>query len=195
MQGNDTLTHVRFQIWEQFALAYKLIAGGFTRTVAGDTEFIDQHDTRPEANVRCFTLQMALPLSRLIEKLKAANLYDRTLIALYTGDGSRSPAANSTGTDDTAKATVLLCGGGVKGGYYGDITVGGKDGDGQIYQIHMPDPTTGLPVPVGATKGNVGRIPGSVVWRTVAKAMRIPDSLIGQFPLVPDAKPMTFMLR
>jgi Protein of unknown function (DUF1501) len=195
VQDSDTLTHVRFQIWEQFALAYKLIAGGFTRTVAGDCEFIDHHDTRPQSNVRCQTLQMALPLSRLIEKLKAANLYDRTLIALYTCDGSRAPAANSQGSDDMSKMTIVLAGGAIKGGYYGDIRVGGKDGDGQSYLIHMPDPVTGMPVPVGSSKGSVGRIPGSVMWRTVAKAMRVSDTLAGQFPVVADAKPMDFLLR
>lgn len=194
-QDADTLTHVRFQIWEQFALAYKLIAGGFTRTVAGDCEFIDHHDTRPQSNVRCQTLQMAPSLARLIEKLKAANLYDRTVIALYTCDGSRAPAANSQGSDDMAKMTIILAGGGIKGGYYGDITVGGKVADGQSYEIHMPDPITGLPVPMGSTKGSIGRIPGSVMWRTVAKAMGIPDTLIGTFPLVADAKPMDFLLR
>jgi hypothetical protein len=194
-QDADTLTHVRFQIWEQFALAYKLIAGGFTRTVAGDCEFIDHHDSRPESNVRCQTLQMAPSLSRLIEKLKAANIYDRTVIALYTCDGSRAPAANSQGSDDMSKMSIVLCGGRIKGGYYGDITAGAKDGDGQAYEIHMPDPVTGLPVPTGSTKGSVGRVPGTVMWRTVAKAMGIPDTLCNQFPAVARAKAMDFLFR
>src|SRR5258708_33494314 len=81
VQDADTLTHVRFQIWEQFALAYKLIAGGFTRTVAGDCEFIDHHDSRPQANVRCQTLQMAPSPERLIMQLNEAYTYDIKVIS------------------------------------------------------------------------------------------------------------------
>jgi hypothetical protein len=195
MQDNDTLTHVKFQIWEQFALAYKLIAGGFTRTVAGDCEFIDHHETRPRANVKVQTLQVALPLARLIEQLKAVGLYDRTLIAIYTCDGSRAPAANSNGDDEMSKMSIILAGGLIRGGYYGDIRVGGPDGDGHQYAIHMPDLSTGLPVPTGSMRKNEGRIPGSVMWKTVAKAMRAPASMIGQFPGMAEAQTLDFLLN
>lgn len=48
---------------------------------------------RTESVLRTQAQQVARPLARLITDLKAAGLYDRTVIAVYTLDGSRRPAA------------------------------------------------------------------------------------------------------
>jgi hypothetical protein len=179
------------QIWEQVAWAFKLVSNDLVRTVAIEFDYIDNHDNRPEANVRTMGKQISLPLARLIAKLKEAGIYDRTVIAVYTADGGRAPAANSSG--DEGKNTFILAGGMVRGGYYGDVSVAGADGDGHIYAYHMPDLTSGVAVAQGATDNN-GRVPGSAVWRTVAKALQIPDSYL-QFPDVKDAQHLPFMLR
>jgi hypothetical protein len=59
----------------------------------------------------------------------------------------------------------------------------------------MPDLSTGLPVPTGSMRKNEGRIPGSVMWKTVAKAMRAPASMIGQFPGMAEAQTLDFLLN
>ncbi|HSI02933.1 MAG TPA: DUF1501 domain-containing protein, partial [Myxococcota bacterium] len=179
------------QIWEQVAWAFKLVSNDLCRTVAIEFDYVDMHDTRPEAQVRIQAKQIALPLARLITKLKEAGIYDRTVIAVYTVDGSRAPAANSVG--DEGKNTIILAGGMVRGGYYGDISVAGNDGDGHVYAYHMPDLTSGARVATGVTT-NAGRVPGSAVWRTVTRALKIPDSYL-QFPDVKDAQPLPFLLR
>ena len=89
--------------------------------------------------------QLALPLARLIESLKKANLFDRTLIAVYTLDGSRSPAAGSAGNE--GKNSVMLAGGMIKGGYFGDVVVTGPDGDGHKYGYQSPNLVTGAKGP------------------------------------------------
>ncbi|MBC7794503.1 MAG: DUF1501 domain-containing protein [Clostridia bacterium] len=179
------------EIWEQVAWAFKLVSNDLVRTVALEFDYVDTHDQRPENQVRVQAKQIALPLARLITKLKEAGLYDRTVIAVYTVDGSRSPAANSSG--DEGKNTVILAGGMIRGGYFGDISVAGDDGDGHIYRYHMPDLSSGQAVTEGRTD-NSGRVSGAAVWRTVTKALGIPDSY-AQFSDVNDAKPLPFMLR
>jgi hypothetical protein len=179
------------QIWHQFGLAFKLLSNDMVRSVALEFDYIDQHDTRPESLMRTEAKQAAIPLARIIEKLKAANLYERTLIALYTTDGSRSPAANSSGNE--GKNTVILAGGMVRGGYYGDVTVAGDDGDGHRYGFRAPDPTTGAPGPVRTD--NSGRLSAAAVYRTVARALRIPDAYVAKFPAVANAQPLPFLLR
>jgi arylsulfatase A-like enzyme len=85
-----------------------------------------------------------LPLVRLIESLKAAGLYENTLIAIYTLDGGRAPAANSSGGE--GKSGLMLAGGMIQGGYYGDVGIAGDDGDGHVYSYSAPDPATGAPL-------------------------------------------------
>jgi glutamate dehydrogenase len=56
------------------------------------------------------TLQTVHPLTRLIESLKAAGLYENTLIAIYTLDSGRSPAEVAkafTVTRETIEARTL----------------------------------------------------------------------------------------
>lgn len=181
---------VRGQIWEQMAWAYKLIESDQTRAVSLEFDWVDTHDRRTEVQLRFEAAQVALPLARLIAKLKEVGLYERTVIAIYTTDGSRSPAAGSYGNE--GKNTLVLAGGGIRGGYYGDIRVAGNTGDGHTYSYHPPD-DSGAPG-AGATD-NGGRLDAARVWRTVMKAAGVPDELAAQFPDVAAASPLPFLLR
>jgi hypothetical protein len=98
-EANANTGFVKAQVWEQFAYASKLLRGGVVRSIALEFDFMDLHGdgVRTEQVVRTQARQCALPLARLIQSLKDAGLYDRTLIAVYTLDGSRRPAANSYG--------------------------------------------------------------------------------------------------
>jgi hypothetical protein len=178
-------------IWEQCAYAYKLIHGGQCATVALEYDYLDWHDNRPQSIVDTLALQTVLPLVRLIESLKAANLYENTLIALYTLDGGRAPAANSSGSE--GKSGLMLAGGMIHGGYYGDVGIAGDDGDGHIYSYSAPDPATGAPL--GPVTDHTGRLAGAHVWRTVMKALGIPDSLAASFPDTGGHAPMDWLLR
>ncbi|HET6343745.1 MAG TPA: hypothetical protein VFH51_02385, partial [Myxococcota bacterium] len=91
-------------IWEQAAYAFKLISNDIVRSVALEFDYVDVHDTRNETQMRTEAAQTSLPLARLIESLKLAGLYERTVIAMYTLDGSRAPAAGSEG--DEGKNTL-----------------------------------------------------------------------------------------
>ncbi len=202
VQDGDTPRKVNFQGWEQYALAWKLIATNQCRSFGLECEFIDWHDTRPEGNVKAYTWCTARPLARLISKLKAAGLYKNTLIAIYTTDGSRAPSANSSG--DQGKNTVILAGGMLegKGGYYGDIqasaTEPGSDrclGDGHVFTYLIPDLATGAPTG-GMARGGAKepRIKGAVIWKTVMKLLRIPDSEYAQWPEVATSPTLDFLL-
>ena len=182
---------VKGQIWEQAAWAFKILEGGMTRTAALEFDYVDVHDERTAGQMETMTLQMSLTLARLIESFKNAGLWDRTLIAVYTTDGGRAPAANSSGNE--GKNSVILAGGMIRGGYYGDVSVAGDDGDGHRYAYHAPDLDTGAPRP-GVTDDS-GRVPGATSWRTVMAALGIPDGVAASFPDVADAGPMRFMLR
>jgi hypothetical protein len=183
--------NLKCNIWEQCAYAFKLIQGGLCRTVALEFDYLDWHDSRPQSIQDVLTLQTVLPLVRLIESLKLAGLYDRTLIALYTLDGGRAPAANSSGGE--GKSGLMLAGGMIQGGYYGDVGVAGDDGDGHVYSYSAPDPATGAPMP--ATTDGSGRLAGGWVWRTVMKALGVPDALAGSFPDTAAYAPMNWLLR
>lgn len=178
-------------VWEQAAYAYKLIAGDVVRSVALEVDIGDVHGERTAAQMRDQTLTMALPLVKLIEKLKAAGLYERTLIIISTADGGRAPASGSSG--DEGKNGFVLAGGMVRGGYYGDIRNAGADGDGQRYRYHMPDVSTGQPIADGST-GNDRRLPAAPLWRTMAKALQLPDSLTGQFADVASARALPWLI-
>lgn len=178
-------------IWLQCALAAKLMTSGTIRTAALEFDYLDVHDERSEFQMRTQAKQTAIPLSRLIETFKAAGIYDRTLIAMYTLDGSRAPAANSFGSE--GKNGLILAGGMIRGGYYGDVTVGGLHADGHWYRYHRPD-DSGQPVPSGAGD-NSGRVSGADVWRTVMKALETPDSLAASFADSAGGRPLSYLLK
>lgn len=195
VEGQDGRpSSVEFQIWEQYALATKLLVSGLTRTIALECEFIDIHNQRPQKQMEVHAKQCALPLARMIEGFKAAGIWSRTLIAIFTADGSRPPAAGYSG--DRGKNTVVLAGGMIKGGYFGDIRLAGNLGNGHSYSYHMPDLTTGVPIAQGAVNGdNSKRIPGAAIWRTIAKAFAAPDTLASSFAAVANTAPLPFVLR
>jgi hypothetical protein len=141
--------------------------------------------------MRIMGKQTTLPLVRLIETFKKAGIYDRTLIVMNLLDGGRAPAASSFGSE--GKCGLILAGGKIKGGYYGDVRVGGKDQDGHEYLYHRPD-DAGRPVPTGAS-GNGGRVAGADVWRTVMKALEIPDKLASSFPDSANGKVLQYLLH
>lgn len=183
--------NLKCNIWEQCAYAYKLIQGGQSRTVALEFDYIDWHDTRPQAIMDTLTHQTVMPLVRLIESLKAAGLYDNTLIAIYTLDGGRSPAAYSSGGE--GKTGLMLAGGMIQGGYYGDVGVAGDAGDGHSYSYSAPDPGSGAPL--APVLDNSGRLASAHVWRTVIKALGVPDAIAASFPDTAGGKPLDWLLR
>jgi hypothetical protein len=178
------------QIWEQVAFLYKLAAAGLTRSLALEFVYSDVHGYRTESMMRTFAKQASLPLARLIAKLKEAGIYDRSVIALYTLDGSRPMEAGESG--DRGKNTLILAGGKVRGGYYGDVRLA-SPAPSQRFSYHAPDPETGRPGP-GATD-NGRRLPGAYAWRTVMKAAGVPDRLAERFAGAKNGKPLSFMLR
>ncbi|MCA9634878.1 MAG: DUF1501 domain-containing protein [Myxococcales bacterium] len=178
-------------IWEQCAWAFKLISNDLVRTFSIEFDYIDWHDERPEDIMDTLAMQTVLPLARLIESLKIAGIYDRTLIALYTLDSGRSPAANSSGSE--GKCGLMLAGGMIKGGYYGDVGVDGPEGDGHRYYYRSPDPATGAPTP--KVTDNSNRLSGAHVWKTVMKALKIPDDVADQFPDVQGVPHLPWILK
>jgi hypothetical protein len=193
-QDGQDFNAIKFQIWEQYAFAFKLVSSGFTRTVALECEFVDIHDKRPRNQMTVHTKQLALPLARLIESLKMAGIWDQTVIAIYTADGSRSPAAGSAGNE--GKNTFILAGGKVKGGYFGDVGVSGMDGNGHKYSFSTPDPITGAPTPAHEEAEHIKRLAGGYSWRTVAEAFGTPASVLQQIasPKISDVQPLRFLL-
>jgi hypothetical protein len=183
-------TQVKGQMWEQIGWTHKLVTNGLVRSVALEFDYVDVHDERTPQQMQTETKQVALPLARLIQGLKDAGLYDRTVIAIYCADGSRSPAAGSQGTE--GKNTLVLAGGMIRGGYFGDITIAGNSGDGHSYRYHVPD-DDGRPG-AGVTD-NEGRISGARGWRTVMRAAGIPDEVCDEFPDVRGVQPLSFVLR
>lgn len=181
-------------IWEQVAYAVKIIKADMARSIALEFDYVDVHDTRTKDQMDVMTQQTVLPLVRLINELKAAGLYDRTLIAMYSLDGGRSPAANSSG--DEGKNTVVLAGGMIRGGYYGDVRAASDEADGHKFSFHMPDLASGQVVGDGALgRARDKRLPAAHVWRTVMKALQVPDAVAGQFPDVKNAQPLSWLLR
>jgi hypothetical protein len=183
--------NIKANIWEQVAYGFKLFAGGMTRTYAVEFDYVDVHDQRTEDQMRVMARQTVLPLARLIESLKASGMYEDTLIAIYSLDGGRSPAARSYGNEGLN--TVILAGGMINGGYYGDVSVAGDRNDGHQFRYHIPDAATGNPGT--AVTDNSSRISGASIWKTVAKANRIPASVYDQFPDVQGHPTLDWMLR
>lgn len=187
------------QIWEQFGYASKILASGVTRTAALEFDFMDLHGdgARPQSVLQVQGRQASMPLARLIKQMKDLGVWDRTLIALYCLDGSRRPAANSYGND--GKGTMILAGGMIKGGYYGDISVTKDltDKDGHEFGFAPPDPTTGMPSgsPITSWGDASKRIPSADLWLTVMKALGIPDDLAKKWPDVQKGRVLSYMLK
>ncbi len=179
-------------VWEQAAYAFKLVNSGLTRSVAIEVDIGDVHGERTASQMKAQTEIVVLPLVRLIEKLKAAGIYDRTLIVVSTADGGRAPAAGSSG--DEGKNGVILAGGMIRGGYYGDIRADSADGDGHKYRYKMPDLVTGVSDPTG-TLMNDKRVPAANLWRTIMTAVNVPAATLNSFPSVAAASPLAWLLR
>jgi len=183
---------IKFQIWEQVAYAFKLIKSQMASSIALEFDYVDVHDSRPVEVIDVMARQAALPLARLIEQLKANNLFDDTIIAVFSLDGGRSPAANSSGNE--GKNTVVLAGGRIQGGYFGDVKIAGPKLDGHEFSYHRPDVVTGVPHMMGTTRNNM-RTPGRDIWRTLMEALTIPSDVYRALPDVANAKTLDFMLR
>jgi hypothetical protein len=179
-------------VWEQAAYAFKLVNSGLTRSVAIEVDIGDIHGERTASQMKAQTEVTVLPLVRLIEKLKQAGIYDRTLIVVSTSDGGRAPAAGSSG--DEGKNGVILAGGMIRGGYFGDVRADSTDGDGHRYRYRMPDLVTGAPDPTG-TLTNDRRVPAANLWRTIMSAVSVPAATLNQFPSVASAATLPWLLR
>ncbi|MBK9039360.1 MAG: DUF1501 domain-containing protein [Bdellovibrionales bacterium] len=179
-------------LWEQTAYATKLIQNNVVKTIALEYCYIDVHDDRNETILRSQATQFAFPLARMIQQLKAAGKFDQTVIAIYTTDGSRSPASESYGTN--SKNSVILAGGRIRGGYYGDVKVAGDLGNGHQFSYHKPNEANGVALAAGDTAGG-GRTSGASVWKTVAKALGISSSLYNSYTDVQSAPSLDFLLR
>jgi hypothetical protein len=178
-------------IWEQAGWAFKLLSNDVTRSVSLEFDYLDVHDTREQSVMSTMAAQSAIPLARLIESIKAVpGMWERTAIAIYSADGGRSPSANSYGNE--GKNTFVLAGGMVKGGYFGDVRVAGNTGSGHTWSYFSPDESGAPTIAVGGDAS--GRLHGSRTWRTVMRALQIPDEVIGAFPDVAGAQPLSFML-
>ncbi|MDZ4660728.1 MAG: DUF1501 domain-containing protein [Pseudomonadota bacterium] len=178
-------------IWEQAAYAAKLVSAAALRTVALEFCYGDVHGSRPEAAMLAQSKQFALPLARLIETLKARGVYDRTLIAIYTTDGGRGIECESFG--DRGKNAVVLAGGRIRGGYYGDIRIAANNGTSYTFSYHRPD-ANGVTMANGSTD-NSGRVSGASVWKTVAKSLGIPAAVYNSYSDVQPAPELNFLLR
>jgi Protein of unknown function (DUF1501) len=187
------------QPWEQFLIAFKLLAGGFTRSFACEIEWIDYHNGRPAEGSKLQARVVSAGLAHLIDNLKAAGMFQNTLVVVYTLDGSRSMRANVDGGNPLGRNSVLLAGGAVKGGYFGDIRQIRGGGD-PYYAYSMPDPNTGATVASSITDQGEGqraqgRTSGKVIWRTVAEAMGIAPSDADRFTQLAGAKSLPFVLK
>ena len=197
--GQDATSAVfsKAQIWEQFGYAAKILGSGITRSAALEFDFMDLHGdgARPQKVLEVQGQQASKPLARMIKYLKDAGVWNRTLIAVYTLDGSRRPAANSYG--DNGKGTMILAGGMIKGGYYGDIKITKDLTDGHEYGFQPPDPTTGMPMgsPVTNWGDKKARTPSADLWLTVMKALGVPDDLAKKFPDTTNGRAHTYMIN
>lgn len=190
--------YVKGQVWEQFGMATKILGSGATRSAALEFDFMDLHGdgVRTASVLQTQAQQSARPLARAIQYFKDVGVWHRTLIAVYTLDGSREPRANSYG--DHGKGTIVLAGGMIKGGYYGDIRpTSDMDGAGHRFGFVTPDPVTGLPTGAPVTQWNAKdkRVPSADIWLTVMKALGIPDDVARQFPDVADGKVLSYLLK
>jgi hypothetical protein len=82
----------------------------------------------------------------------------------------------------------------IRGGYYGDIRVESSSSSGHTFRYHMPDLVTGAPIAGGSTN-NSTRLPPAYLHRTIAKALKTPDSVVTQFSELSAAAPLNWILR
>lgn len=178
-------------IWEQAGWAFKLLSNDVTRTAALEFDYLDVHDTRNESVMKTMAAQSALPLARLIEQIKAIpGMWERTVIAIYSADGGRSPSANSYG--NSGKSSFVLAGGMIKGGYFGDVRPSGNTSTGHTWDYFSPDDSGAPVVPVSGDGS--GRVNGGRSWRTVMAALQIPNEAVLQYPDAAAHQPLGFML-
>lgn len=176
----------RWHPGELFAYAGKLFRSGRVRSIGIDFDMSDVHTNRTQFMMNTQAQQSGMTLARLIQYLKDNNLWENTIIAMYTLDGSRSPESNSTG--ENSKNAVILAGGKIQGGYYGDIRI---TGNGITY--HRPN-DSGNPVATGTTGGGQ-RVPAADVYKTVMTAAGVPMSLIDSFPDAQPGRILNYLLR
>lgn len=172
---------------EIFGLATKLLTTGTVRSVGIDFDMHDIHTNRTPFVMNTQGAQCGRTLARMITELKAANLWNHTIIAMYTLDGSRSPISSSTG--ENTKNAVILAGGAIRGGYYGDVRVATN---GTVTYFRPDD--AGNPVATGNT-GRDGRVAAADVYKTVATAAGIPESVVNTFPDAAPGRVLRYMLR
>ncbi len=183
-----------FNLGEMFGYAAKLFISDTVRSLAIDFDFHDVHTARSPLMLKTQGMQTAKPLARLIKALKDAGIYDRTVIAMYTLDGSRSPTRESTGY--FSKNAFILAGGGIKGGYFGDIR---NSGGGWTY--HRPD-DNGKPIANGISDGNENeaenkskRVSGQDIYKTIATASGVPAKMIESLPDVKNGKILSYLMK
>ncbi|MCA2961095.1 MAG: DUF1501 domain-containing protein [Silvanigrellales bacterium] len=185
----------KFNLGEMFGYVAKMFTSGQVRTAAIDFDYHDVHTRRTDSLLKTQAIQTALPLARLIAALKAAGIYDRTVIAMYTLDGSRPVLRDGDGY--FTKNSVVLAGGGIRGGYYGDIRL--RNGN---WFLHPPG-ADGAPVADNlalrmgdSNSANANRrVQGRDVYKTVAKAAGIADALVNSFPDVTQGRVLSYLLR
>ncbi|RYZ81005.1 MAG: 3-ketoacyl-ACP reductase [Proteobacteria bacterium] len=187
----------RMHLWEQAAIASKLIEVNAVSTIALEFSFDDLHGPRPKKEVTAQGEIIGKVLNRLIDRLKetkveGGTLFDQTMIMLNTTDGGRTPAVDSYG--DSGKNSMILIGPMVKGGYYGDVKVAATNGNKHDYSYHKPNYKTGQTEANGA-RDNSNRIPGSVAYRTILTAMGAPVDMYKKFPDVGEGEHLSCMLK
>lgn len=171
---------------ELFAFAGKLFLSQRIRSIAIDLDMHDVHTNRTRFMMDTQAAQSGRTLARLIQFLKNNNLWANTVIAMYTLDGSRGMQSYSTG--ENTKNAVVLAGGRIRGGYYGDI----RFSNGQFF-YHRPD-DTGRPVATGTTGGSQ-RVPAADVYKTVLSAAGIPTNTLDGFADVRPGRVLSYMLK
>ncbi len=179
-------TNSKYQIGEMFGYAYKLFASDTVRSIGIDFQFPDVHGSRTKHILETQAAQAGKPLARLIASLKAAGIWNRTIIAMYTLDGGRSPLLDSYGHN--GKNTLVLAGGRIKGGYYGDVSV--VNG---TPRYHRPD-DNGVAVATGVTERG-GRVAAADIYKTVVHAMGAPQTVYDGFTDVKAGKLLQYMLK
>jgi len=171
---------------ELWAYAGKLFQSGRVRTVAIDFDLSDVHTNRTKFMMDTQAQQSGITLARLINFLKANNLWANTIIAMYTLDGSRSMDTNSTGQD--SKNALVLAGGKIRGGYYGDIRFTNNN-----FVYHRPD-DAGNPIATGTTGGGM-RVPAADLYKTVLSAAGVPVTMIDGFADARAGKVLSYLLK
>lgn len=171
---------------ELFAYAGKLFQSGRVKSIAIDMDMTDVHTNRTRFIMDTQAQQSGMTLARLIQFLKNNNLWTNTVIAMYTLDGSRGMDSNSTG--ENAKNAIVLAGGRIRGGYYGDI----RFENGSFVYCRPDD--TGAPVATG-TAGGSQRVPAADVYKTVLTAAGVPMTVLDGFPDVRPGRVLNYLLK